>query len=137
MWNNFNLESLKLISSKDITFMSDIPKTLLVDKSGEFKLLANLNFEPKWTREFLTSLKSESLYTLTPFWSVTGNKDEPYFILSKQLLVTKYSDPTKVNKFLASKLVNTIEQFGITNRIEIYHLIFKYKEIKVLDNKFF
>jgi hypothetical protein len=33
--------------------------------------------------------------------------------------------------------VNTIEQFGITNRIEIYHLIFKYKEIKVLDNKFF
>jgi hypothetical protein len=45
--------------------------------------------------------------------SINKSIDDPYIILSKQLLISKYSDPTLLSKFIIDKITRTDELFEI------------------------
>jgi hypothetical protein len=82
-----------IINKKNITLLRDLDNKIVINKNGEFKHFSNFNFDIDNTRNFIYNLDSDKIYTVIPFVSVNNNINEPYTILSKQILITKYSNP--------------------------------------------
>jgi hypothetical protein len=57
------------------------------------------------------NLEPLKVYTIIPILSVTKSFDDPYIILSKQILVTKYSNPSIIHQFLIDKYSRTDDMF--------------------------
>jgi hypothetical protein len=127
-----NLELLKNTSNNKITFLSDINHCVEINKSGKFKYFINYNIDIKLIKEFIDTLNPFSLYVMIPLISKTGKLNDPYIILSKQILVTKYSNYIIVNEFLVEQLNTFLTDFEL-GEIDNYFLIFKYKKISLTN----
>ena len=127
-----NLELLKNTSNNKITFLSDINHYVEINKSGKFKYFINYNFVIKLIKEFIDTLKPFSLYVMIPLISKTGKINDPYIILSKQILITEFSNYITVNEFLAEQLNTFLTDFEL-REIDNYFLIFKYKKISLTN----
>jgi hypothetical protein len=82
---------------------------------------------------FITQLDPNSLYIIIPIISKDGKDNNPHLILSKQFLLTKYSNPDLIMKFI----MNQLELFCLDFEFELEHdkffyLIFKYKKILII-----
>jgi len=64
-------------------------------------------------KNFYFNLEDKTLYTIIPFISVSCKTDDPFLTLSKQIILSKYSNYLTVNKFILNKLDVAIEQFMI------------------------
>jgi hypothetical protein len=95
--------------------MTDVSKKFLMNRSGEFKYFSNFNFDAKLTSHFIASLEDGTLYTLIPLISISGLHADPYLILSKQIIISKYSNHNIINGYLANRLLIVIEQFGLSS----------------------
>lgn len=58
-----------------------------------------------------------------------GKDDDPYIILSKQILMSKYSDPKTISNFLSKQIEIAINDFELTSLNKFHYLIFKYKKV--------
>ena len=133
-----NINIFKNISTTDITFIKDISKQFKIDKTGEFKYFTFYNFESLMIKEFISSLDNNTLYTIIPFISITCKTDDPFLILSNQIIISKHSNYLTIINFLNAKYEDAIDQFMLNEKIDNkLSLIFKYKKLKLLnDNKF-
>ena len=61
-----------------------------------------------------------------------GKDEEPYIILSKQILVTKYSNPNTINNFINNQLDQALNDFNFNLDNKFHFLILKFKKINVL-----
>jgi hypothetical protein len=133
-----NINILKNISNKDITFIKDVSKLFKIDKTGEFKYFINYNFDIKGIKQFILTLDDKSIYTIIPFISINCKTDDPFLTLSKQILVTKYSNYETINNYLGDKLNDAVDQFMFNeNGNNHFYLIFKYKKFKIDFNEKF
>jgi|ERR1700744_6760458 len=124
-----NINLLKLITSQQVTFLKDINKTVNINKHGEYKYFKIPLLDIRTIFSFIESLDGEKLYLIIPFISPACKLDEPYLILSKQFLISKYSNELVIHDFLNSQFEDAIINFGMSD-IQHYYLIFKYKSIK-------
>jgi hypothetical protein len=60
-----------------------------------------------------------------------GRDDDPYLILSKQMLITAYSDTKVISEFLAAQLHISMNDFEFDSLDKFHYLIFKYKKIVI------
>lgn len=120
---------LKLISVNDITFLSDIHKDFFIDKSSKSEHFYIQSFEMDYFKDFIFNLDSNSLYTVIPLISINHDVDRPYLVLSKSILITKYSNYDEFHRYILTKYRNTKEDFGITN-VKNLTIIFKVKRVK-------
>jgi hypothetical protein len=88
----------KLISTKELTFLKDLDKRILINKKGKFYYKSNnynyedfLELNPYNIDRFFKDLDDKKIYTLIPFITINNRVNEPYMILSQQILITKYS----------------------------------------------
>jgi hypothetical protein len=125
---------LKHISINEVTLLSDINKELFIDQSGKSHYNEINNFEMEYFYNFITNLNSNSLYTVIPIISIKNNYNEPYMVLSKSILVTKYSSYKIIQYYIYSKYLKSLEDFGIDG-LEDFHLILKYKKAKLDINQ--
>ena len=65
---------------------------------------------------------------ITPLISVNNNKNRPYVVLSKTILITKYSDYKLVHYFIYKQFNLFLKEFKIDN-LEDYNLVLKYKKV--------
>jgi hypothetical protein len=72
---------------------------------------------------------------LIPFISANNRPDEPYIILSQQILITNKSNSLIISNFINNKRNDTINLYNI-NSLENKTLIFKYKSIKINFNEY-
>ena len=122
------LDLLKSTSNKDVSFMSDVNHIIDIDKKGRFKYFYNYNFDIKLIKEFIWKLEPNNFYTLIPLISKSAKDTEAHVILSKQILVTNYSNYITINNFLIEQLERFQEDFNFTE-LNNYYLIFKYKKV--------
>jgi|HubBroStandDraft_5_1064220.scaffolds.fasta_scaffold607395_1 hypothetical protein len=82
---------------------------------------------------FILNLSNDSFYTVIPYFSKFGKVEDPHIILSKQILLTGYSNPKVVYDFIGTQLGIAIHDFGLSMpKIHNNHyLIFKYKKISL------
>jgi len=122
---------LQLISTKAITMLKDIDHLIKINKIGKFKHYYIHNMEILGITNFISKLDDDAIYTIIPIISMFGKTDDPYIILSKQILVTRDSSPKVIHEYLNSKLDQTILDFGSVSLDGGNHfqLIFKYKKI--------
>lgn len=121
---------LKLISVDNITFLHSINKDFFIDKSGKSNYYEIKFWEMEYFSNFVHSIDNNSLYTVIPIISPTNNHDKPYLVLSRSILVSKYSDYKLIHRLLNDRFHDSLDDFGIKN-IEGYTLILKYKKVKI------
>jgi hypothetical protein len=66
---------------------------------------------------------------LIPFISKNNRIDEPYMILSQQLLVTLRSNPMVISHYINMKIEQSLTLYNI-DELERFNIVFKYKEVK-------
>ena len=124
-------ELLKRTSNVKITFLKDVNKHIEVDKRGKFRYYYIPYFETIGFKDFILNLDSDSLYTIIPVLSIYGKEEDPHIILSKQILISNYSDHILIKDFLNKQLDKAIEDFNLDLDDRFHYLIFKYKKILI------
>ena len=122
------IELLKRISIAQLTFLKDVNKHIEVDKRGKFRYYYIPYFETKGFKDFILNLDSDSLYTIIPVLSIYGKEEDPHIILSKQILISNYSDHKLIRDFLLKQLDKTVLDFEMILDNKFHYLIFKFKK---------
>lgn len=120
---------LKNISINQVTLLSDINKEFFINKSNKSNYFKIRNFELEYFFDFIDGLDSNILYTVIPFISIKGDPNEPYLVLSRSILATRYSDYKIIKHYIYSKYLKSLEEFGI-DTLDDYLLVFKYKKVE-------
>jgi hypothetical protein len=122
---------LHLISTKEITLLKELDKLIHINKQGKFNYKNIPSFQLIHILNFINRLDDHSIYTIIPMVSMFDKDDDPYIVISKQLLVSKYSSSQLIHDYLYDRLELAIQDFGITNLDQGNHfyLVFKYKKI--------
>lgn len=71
--------------------------------SGEFKYCVIRDFDARLIYSFIDRLLLDTVYTIIPFVSTTRLVDNPFLVLSRQIVVTKHSDPKLINDFVRNQ----------------------------------
>jgi hypothetical protein len=121
---------LKLISVNDITFLHNINKDFFIDQSGKPNYIEIRNFEMEYFYNFITNLDSNSLYTVIPVLSPSNDHNKPYIVISRNILVSKYSSYKDLHHFILAKYHEALEDFDI-DKSNSFHVILKYKRVKI------
>jgi len=111
-----------------ITFLKDVSKNIFIYKKGEYKYFQIPLIQFEGIENFLVNLDNDKLFILIPFISPYCNLNDPILVLSKQILITKNSNPRIVLEFLADQLDKAIIDFGFSE-LNKYYLVFKYKAV--------
>jgi hypothetical protein len=129
---NLYIELIKNTSNTQISFLNDVHKNINIDKRGKFKYFYISCFEIKAIENFISNLDHNSLYTIIPMISLCGKAEEPHLILSKQILISNYSDYKIINKFLLEQFDKAFNDFEFDLDNKFYFLIFKFKKVNIL-----
>jgi hypothetical protein len=118
--NNDTPTLFKVFSQNQISLLSDIHKSIKIDAYGEFKhfKMFRINFEQ--VSNFLDNLDNNKIYTVIPIISINNNIDEPFITLSRQILVTKHSNPVTVTEFLMEKFSKAELLFDMGDSLQYY-----------------
>lgn len=129
-----NNKMFDLISTKEITYLKDLDKRININKYGKFYYYKfyELNNSKIWS--FLNELDDNKKYILIPFISANNRPDEPYIVLSQQILVTNNSNSLLISEYINNKIIDTINLYKI-NSLENITFLFKYKSIKINFNE--
>ena len=84
-------------------------------------------------KDFILLLDSEKIYVVIPFISITNKSDDPQIILSRQILITKYSSPLIVHNYINDQLETAIRQFSIDD-LQVFYLHLNFKQVKIFYN---
>jgi len=128
---NIYIELFKRTSNTQITFLKDIKNHIKTDKSGKFKYFYISYFQIKRIEDFILNLDDNSLYTVIPILSIFGKDEDPHLILSKQILITKFSNPLIIKEFLNDQLNKAFIEFDFNIDNKYHYLIFKFKKISI------
>ena len=79
-------------------------------------------------------MKPNKIYILIPLLSKNNRPDQPYIVLSQQILVANNSNAMLIAKYLEDKINETKDLYGI-NDPDNLNLIFKFKEINIEFNE--
>nr|YP_009715270.1 hypothetical protein [Russula subnigricans]QGK88076.1 hypothetical protein [Russula subnigricans] len=95
-----NNKLFELISTEEITYLKDLDGRISLNKDGKFNYhkISEINVNKTWS--YLYELEDNSIYTLIPLFSSQDRSDDPYIILSKQILITNNSSSLLLTKFI-------------------------------------
>jgi hypothetical protein len=109
---------LNLISTKEITLLKELDKLIHINKQGKFNYKNIPNFLQIHILNFINRLDENSIYTIIPMISMFGKDDDPYIIISKQLLISRFSSSELIHDYLYDRMLIAIQDFGIENLTE-------------------
>jgi hypothetical protein len=125
-----NINLFKNISREKITFLKDIDKSLNVYLNGEFKYFKIPLMDSKGIYDFIDEIDGDKLYLVIPFITHSCKLDDPFIILSRQILISRYSSEITIRNYLDYQLNKSIIDFGMSG-LDKFYLIFKYKKVKL------
>lgn len=132
MNNNFK----KKLTTKQIDFISNIPKEILIDKKGRALYFRMFGLEINKISNFIYNIKDDDVLLIIPFITVSNTIKDPYISLSSQFLICNNSDPILVYRFLVEQLNVAYEHYLIDYKNLKFNLYFKHKTVKISDREF-
>jgi hypothetical protein len=128
-------EIFDLISIKRITLLNEIDNKIKIIKTGQYKYFKMSFLELDDIKNFINNLDHDKIFIIIPFITVNNRSDEPFTVLSQQMLVTRNSNSVLINNSLDDKIIKAFELFNskINNS---YYTIFKYKSISIDFNSY-
>jgi hypothetical protein len=108
---NIYTHLIETTSTIQITLLRDVNKLIKTDKTGKFKFQYITCFEINKIRDFILNLDNRFIYTVIPVLSIYGKAEDPHIILSKQILITAYSNPELIREYLISQFDKAILDF--------------------------
>jgi hypothetical protein len=138
--NNKNILELNqkifdLISTKEITFLKDVDTKINIIKNGPFLHFKIYNCDLDTIKNFIFNLDYNKIYTLIPLISINAKIEDPLLILSRQILISRNSDPVLLYDFIYERLLFAQDQFEI-NKLESFYTVFKYKYVEIDFNSY-
>jgi DNA polymerase type B, organellar and viral len=128
--NNLNFD-LSTFSQNNITFLSDLVENKKLFKIGNYLFFKIPNMELDILKEFLSILDLNKAYVVLPILT-TQNNSAPILSLSRQILVTRDSNPITVSNFILNQIAIAILDYGL-NEKENFIVVFKFKPISLKD----
>ena len=132
----FTNKFLQNVSIDNIMFLKDINRAINLDNSSKCDYFIIPKFELNLINMFINNLREDTLYSVIPLISKYGKIDDPYLVLSRQFLVTRYSNISTITNWLADKTDIAITQFNI-DELENHCLIFRYRKVSLNINKIY
>lgn len=119
----------EIISTKEITYLKDLDKRIKINKFGRYNYwrISEIRNYKIWN--FLNELEDNKVYILIPYISANDRRDEPFIVLSQQILITSNSNSLLINDYINNKILNTVNLYNITVLNGV--LLFKYKSVKI------
>lgn len=130
------VEMSRHISTRVITLLCELDNKVNIIKEGRYKYWKNQDtkyesaLHTNSVYRFLNQLDEDKLYIIIPFITINNKSNEPYIILSQQILVTNKSNALIITLYLNSKIDSSINLYEIHD-LEEFYVTFKYKEIEV------
>ena len=127
------LDLLKATTVDNINFLKDVHKAIRFDTSAKWKYfyISYANIDILW--DFILKIDEMQLLTVIPMISIDGKENNPHLILSQQFLMTNYSSPDTIMKFIMDQLHIAYGDFDFELDLDRkFYLILKYKEIKLI-----
>jgi len=121
-----------IISTKEITYLKDLDKIIKLNKYGRFNYWRIYEITNSKIWAFLNELEDNRVYTLIPYISANDRPDEPFIVLSQQILITSNSNSLLLCDYINNKIYNTKNLYNITELEGV--LIFKFKQVKIEFN---
>ena len=122
----------EIISTKEITYLKDLDKRIKLNLYGRFNYWRIYDIRNYKVWSFLNELEDNKVYTLIPYISANDRRDEPFIVLSQQILITSNSNSKLLCDYINNKIIETKYLYNITELEGV--LIFKFKQVKVEFN---
>jgi hypothetical protein len=119
----------KYITTKHITFLIDIDKSINVDKTGKYLYFKSSNIENDNISNFITNLDNDGIYLVNPLISVNCKYNDPYLTLSRQFLISNESNSVLIYNYLFQQMEIAVNSFNF--ELDSYFLLFKYKKVEL------
>jgi hypothetical protein len=124
-----NQKLFDLITTTNITFLNSLNDKIKIIKDGKFIYFKSFLLDINSIENFLIQLDSDKIYTLIPILSINDRKDQPFIVLSQQILVTKFSNPKLLYNFIDEKVISSKDLFNINN-LDRFNTVLKYKAVE-------
>src|ERR1700746_4106452 len=108
-----NPKIFDLISTDNISFLCDIDNSIKINKYGQYKYFNIFRNDSDSIINFISNLDDNKIYMIIPLISINKRIDDPYIILSRQILITKNSSTTTIFNFIDDKIVKMKELYNI------------------------
>jgi len=120
---------LSSFSQTNVTFLSEQVNNKKLFKIGYYHFFKIPQLELGALRDFLQILDFNKAYIILPILTTENVKgDGPILSLSKQILVTRDSDPMTISNFLFNQIELACMSYGIDN-LENFTVVFKFRPL--------
>jgi len=134
---NNNLKDLKAnLCTKQIDFISNIPREIIIDKRGRAFYFRMFGLEMNRIGNFIYGIPEDDILLIIPFISVSNSIKDPYIALSSQFLISNQSDPILIYKFISEQLDIAYRDYQIDEKNLAFSLYFKHKKVNLFYKEF-
>lgn len=122
----------KYISTKEISLLKDLDNKMIINKQGYYSYYKYFGKEVHTPNiwNFLLKLEEKEIYIIIPFLTANCKPNEPYIILSQQILVSNNSNPYLIANYINDKIILAYDLYNLYG-LESCNIIFKYKKIEI------
>lgn len=124
------------LCTKQIDFISNIPKEIYIDKKGQAYYFKMFGLEINKISNFINNIRDNETILIIPFITISNTIKDPYICLSSQFLICNNSDPILIYRFLCEQLNTAYSDYHINHEKLQYHLYFKHKRVELSYKKF-
>jgi hypothetical protein len=114
------------LTTQQITFLSDIPSNIKVDKTSGWRYHQLIGLEIYAIESWLRLIGDDKIYLLIPFLSGSQSLSKPRLRISNPFLVTNKSNPVLILNFIQEQWNSS--GFNLNNATTIY-LNFEFKRV--------
>src|SRR5258708_260984 len=105
-----NMNIFNQRSKEKLTFLKDIRKDIDVYLNGEFKYFKIHLLDLQGISNFINFIDLNKICLVIPFISSSCKLDDPYLILSKQILISNYSSDLLIHDYLYNQFEKAITE---------------------------
>lgn len=111
-----------------------LQKNVFLDKSSKSNYYQVDGFELDCIYDFVTSLDSNTLYSVIPMITTNNELNKPYMVLSRTILVTKYSNYKEIHHYTFAKYQEALKDFNIDKYSNFFKNI-SFKKVRMDINQ--